>query len=112
MVEPALHLTPVIVGCVVAIWKEKNSSHDCVCWIGKGESDLPETSYATISSWICEVGVALPALSERYMFLVLLCEACPANVHRLFSNHLILEIRVAVVWAVGSTQPASNSSIH
>ncbi len=51
-------------------------------------------------------------LARAYMFLVLLCEACPANVPRFFSNHFILEIRVAVDWAVGSTQPASNSSIH
>jgi hypothetical protein len=52
------------------------------------------------------------SLSGPYMFLVLLCEACPANVPRFFSNHFILEIRVAVDWAVGSPQPASNSSIH
>ena len=46
------------------------------------------------------------------MFRVLVCEACPANVPRFFSNHLILEIRMAEDWPVGSTQPASNSSIH
>jgi len=55
MVEPALHPTSVIVGCVVAIWKEKNSSHGCVCWTGKGDFDLPETSCATICRWNCEV---------------------------------------------------------
>ena len=46
MEEPALHLTPVIAGCVVAIWKEKNSSRDYESWIVKGEFDLPETSDA------------------------------------------------------------------
>jgi len=51
-------------------------------------------------------------LARPYMFLVLLCETCPANVPRFFSNHFILDIRMAEDWPDGSTQPASNSSIH
>ena len=46
------------------------------------------------------------------MFLVLLCETCPANVPRFFSNHLILDIHMAVDWPAGSTQHASKSSIY